>query len=295
MTMFYPRALTIRRHVATLLLGGLLLSGCQSNPYTSRLHKMARQAMLSYHLLPGVTFDLASWQRTETPGAVLHLYVESSGFVQQGGGQLSQDPTPHHPMAFYLAAVDPHPNVAYLARPCQYVLENPQQRRNCAPRYWSSHALDDVVMADLLRATDWLQHAAGATQIHLIGVGSGASAAAWLSAKRPAVTRFLSVDGIFTPQAAPPLELPPPSELPPSLSTMEAFNLLAQQLASVPQRHYITGLDHTLSSNHIQPFIITMGRHACAHVALHRYADLNQLLKHWPSLLTEPLHCADRS
>lgn len=47
---------------------------------------------------------------------------------------LSNSPTPKQPLALQLAERDAHPNVVYIARPCQYTSH--ALDLHCVPEYW---------------------------------------------------------------------------------------------------------------------------------------------------------------
>ncbi|MEG3639409.1 hypothetical protein [Magnetococcus sp. PR-3] len=269
-----------------LITGLMLLTGCSStNPYSDRLHLMAREASLHYKVHSGLEYDIATWRRIQNTGAPLHIYIEGSGHIWEAKGRLSQDPTPHHPKAFHLALADPHPNVVYLARPCQYVMDDPKHNRHCGPQLWSTHSLSDAVLADLNRAIHTLKREAQAKKIHLIGVGSGGNAAALLAGSRFDIASLRSVDGILD------HDLYHTSLKQPRWAASLNAKNMAKLLRKIPQTHHITGLDSRLPREMAAQFLKPMGRESCAQVALHQWNDLDTFLIKWPKLMAEAPPC----
>lgn len=66
-------------------------------------------------------FRLASWQKITNPKAPYKIYIEGDGAAFRADGSVSFDPTPRSTMLREIAFGDKHPNVVYLARPCQFV------------------------------------------------------------------------------------------------------------------------------------------------------------------------------
>lgn len=128
----------VRRLFAAALAG--LLAGCASQPGTVGNG-------LQPDILPGARFEAKTlagdglpvryWQpvgpMTEKQ---LVVYLEGDGRAWASRTIISADPTPVKPLAMWLARADGRPNVAYLARPCQY---GGAGQSPCSPRYWSSH------------------------------------------------------------------------------------------------------------------------------------------------------------
>ena len=105
-------------------LASLALAGCVTPGASGRLDtaaSLARTASMTPLSLPTGTFTLASFVRAEAPGQPLTVYLEGDGLAWASRTRPSTNPTPTDPVALKLAALDRSANVAYLARPCQYV------------------------------------------------------------------------------------------------------------------------------------------------------------------------------
>src|SRR5262245_4836743 len=98
-----------------------LLAGCASVEPRDDPQAIARGAGLARAEIDAPPFRLAAWSRVSEPGAPLRIYIEGDGRAWLTRQQRSDDPTPRNAIGLRLASADMSPNVAYLARPCQYV------------------------------------------------------------------------------------------------------------------------------------------------------------------------------
>ena len=122
----------------------------------------------------------------------LVVYLEGDGRAWASRTIISADPTPVKPLAMWLARADGRPNVAYLARPCQY---GGAGQSPCSPRYWSSHRFAPEVVARLSQALDALKTATGVTSFELIGYSGGGALAVLLAARRHDVAALQTIAG----------------------------------------------------------------------------------------------------
>jgi pimeloyl-ACP methyl ester carboxylesterase len=135
-------------------------------------------------------FKLTAYQHLNAPQApVIHVYIEGDGNSWKTRYQLSHNPTPRQPLALRLAIQDPHPNVIYLARPCQYTPHD--QDPLCHAKFWSSHRYAPEVIASV---NEVLDRYAG-KQFVLIGFSGGASVATLVAGQRQDVARLITVAG----------------------------------------------------------------------------------------------------
>ena len=90
----------------------LLLAGCAS---------FSAPESFRYREIDTEFFRLASWQKLTDVSKPLRVYIEGDGYAFNAHGRPSSNPTPRETDFRALAFGDPHANVVYLARPCQYV------------------------------------------------------------------------------------------------------------------------------------------------------------------------------
>ncbi len=135
-------------------------------------------------------FTLYAKLKPHAQGHSLHVYVEGDGRAWLNSRTVSPDPTPNDPVALRLATQDPSDNVAYLARPCQYIAS-----KACHYRYWTYARFAPEVVKSLNDAVDQLKNKTGAQRIDLIGFSGGGGLVLLMAAKRADVDRVISVAG----------------------------------------------------------------------------------------------------
>lgn len=96
----------------TLIICSLFLSACAT---------MQMPSSYTYREVKTPSFTLATWVKDTNPEAPVHFYIEGDGRAFTASGFPSKDPTPNSTLMRDLAADDTAPNVAYIARPCQFV------------------------------------------------------------------------------------------------------------------------------------------------------------------------------
>ena len=114
-------------------------------------------------------------------GRDLVVYIEGDG-ASRLDREVPADPTPQTPDAFLLATVDPTPSKLYLARPCQFLVQDELER--CSPEYWTTRRHAPEVIAALSAAIDRARAASGARRVVLHGKSGGGVAATLIAARR---------------------------------------------------------------------------------------------------------------
>lgn len=124
-------------------------------------------------------------------GSVLRIYIEGDGRAFVTRRRPSSDPTPRNPVGLHLALADPASNVAYLARPCQYV-----QGEVCQDDfYWTRGRYGPEVVSAMNRAITQLKAKAGAVYVDLVGYSGGGTIALLVAGERDDVVRVTTVAG----------------------------------------------------------------------------------------------------
>lgn len=158
----------------------------------------------------------------------------------------SADPTPVDPIALKLALAQPEGNVAYLARPCQYV---DAERSGCDPRYWKQARFAEDVVAASDQAIEMLKRSHQAQQITLVGFSGGATVAALVAARRTDVDRLVTVAGNLDPYA-----WTQSKGLAPLTGSLSPVDYL-EKLSSIAQWHFAGALDSVVPPSLTQGFI----------------------------------------
>lgn len=108
-------------------------------------------------------------------------------------------PTPKDPVALRLAARDPSPSVAYVARPCQYVMDT--RGRGCSAAYWANGRFAPEVIEAEAAAIRALMVRVGATKLRIVGYSGGATVALLLPRYGIQPTEIITVAGVLDPTA----------------------------------------------------------------------------------------------
>ena len=90
-------------------------------------------ASFAYREIHTPYFTLAAWVKDSGSLAPLHIYIEGDGRAYTANGYPSSNPTPKHSLMRQMAFADTAENVAYVARPCQFV-KDPV----CTPADWTT-------------------------------------------------------------------------------------------------------------------------------------------------------------
>lgn len=202
------------------------------------LFKAAQAEAWTSATVPAPPFSLFTMSKGAKPAAVLTVYIEGDGRAWLNRTTPSDDPTPERPVALRLAVADASTNVAYIARPCQFI--DDRARRACNPRYWTSHRYAPEVIEALSTAIDSAKTRSGSRQIELIGYSGGGAAAALIAARRTDVVRLTTVAANLDLAAwTRTLKVDPmPESLDPALE--------AGRTASIPQYHLAGRDDETV-------------------------------------------------
>jgi hypothetical protein len=228
--------------VPAVLLACALIAGCAGTAVQERRQaaaRVAQQAGWQGLEMDAGAFVLAAFVPPGLSRAgTLTVYIEGDGAAWVDAGTPSFDPTPRDPVALRLAIGDPRGQAVYLARPCQYV-EGPS-RRHCEAHYWTAGRFAPEVVAASGLAIDRLKARYGAARIELVGYSGGGAVAALLAARRPDVTRLITVAGNLDTQSwTTDLGLSP---LRGSLNPADEW----RALSAIPQRHYLGARDRIM-------------------------------------------------
>lgn len=271
-------------HLALLIASSVLLTACVSglpavDDRQSTADSVAVEAGLSSSVLPLSPFPIQSYARGQ--GDSVTIYIEGDGFAWVSRTRPSTNPTPINPLALRLAARDPAPAVAYLARPCQYV-SSPA----CERRYWGNARFSQAMITAMNEAVSAAKSNAGASQVHLVGFSGGGAVVALLAARRSDVASLRTVAGYLDHVAL--NEAIGVSQLSGSLDPMQ----IANSLQHLPQLH-MSGADDTVIPPWVaENFVEAQGDGACAAtLTLQNVQHNSGWVEAWPSLLDRSLSC----
>ncbi len=273
------------------MLTTLGIAGCAALPNpaarTALAGRLAQSAGMTKTTLQANGFALVAYQRMTSPGQPLQVYIEGDGLAWISRRQLSDDPTPTDPMALRLAILDPAANVAYLARPCQYLKVG--ERARCSRAHWSSHRFSEAVIAASDQAIDQLRDRAQAPGVGLIGYSGGGAVAALVAARRDDVISLRTVAGNLDHAAF--TRLHKVTALSGSLNPASYGPILAK----IPQRHFIGGKDTVIPGTITRAYARRLPSQRCYSVSTVANAShYDGWAEKWQGLLALPASCLPR-
>jgi len=238
---------------------------------------------LRYRVLNAGIFRLTAYVRISDPSQPLHIYIEGDGRAWLTRTEPSRDPTPRHMLGLQLAVADRGPNVAYLARPCQFTRADP----SCDVRYWTTRRYAPEVVTSLSDAISDLEAGARLQSVDLIGYSGGGALAVLLAARRHDVRSLrtiaanLDVEGVNA--------LHHVSSMPESLNPME----FVAAVRTIPQIHFNGSRDAVVPPVIAKRFAEATGGSCTVTQSIDGMTHDGDWARLWPQLLQQTPHCSE--
>lgn len=262
----------------------LLVGACTTISRDESARSLALTAHLTKKEIATAPFMLTSFERIQSPGGEVHLYIEGDGLAWVSRHTPSLDPTPKNPVSLKLAVQDASPNVIYLARPCQY--SKLTTAGACPQKYWTSHRFAPEVMASMNMALDEIKSRYGITGFHLTGFSGGANVAALLTEQRNDVLSLRTVAGNLDHVLL--HQIHGVSQIPNSLNAKNK----ARTISHIPQYHFIGEEDKVVLPAIARSFISASGQTHCIRSKIIPGVSHGKgWPDKWPALLKYPLDC----
>ena len=266
----------------------MLLPGCMSgpNPYLA-----AEQVAFSHNWQRDIVetdrFDLLAYHRLRKTNDALTIYIEGDGRAWRSRYSLSSDPTPKTPLVLQLAIQDQSANVVYLARPCQYVLEE-GHGRNCSSEYWSKARFDSEIVRSLDEAINLLKEQAGSSRIHLVGYSGGGALAVLIAAERDDIASLRTISGNLDHA-----EFTKHHKVSPMTASLNPIDF-AEAVSMIPQIHFSGKKDKTVPSSIAEIFMARLTEKNCAALVLVTGVSHSRGWQDvWPDLLKMTPPCSE--
>jgi len=251
----------------------LLLAACTDPRATA--DQIATRGGLVADDIQAAPFHLRVYRRP-SHASTLRVYIEGDGHAWTTVHTPSEDPTPWAPIALELAARDPSVDVAYLARPCQYVRGDSA----CDTAFWTDRRYGETVVHSLDLAVDTLKNAASARRLELVGYSGGGVVAALIAARRQDVTSLRTIAANLDTEA-----WTMSHDLTPLNGSLNPADT-ASALAGLPQIHFVGGDDTNVNASVVRSFVRRMGPSQCARIRIEPGLTHNgDWAARWPSLL----------
>jgi pimeloyl-ACP methyl ester carboxylesterase len=231
--------------------------------------------------IPANSFTLYSLQRISDPGKPVHIYIEGDGRAWISRTRKSSDPTPRSDLMRVLASRDRSENVAYLARPCQFIQSGP-----CDPAYWGRRRFAPEVIETMNLAVDRIKAESRAAEVFLTGYSGGGTVALLLAAQRNDIAGVTTIAGMLDHRAL--MEWHGVSALEGSLNPVDFAGLLRW----VPQRHFFGKMDRVVPRESASAYLTSLGETGCAVVADIPGTDhVKGWKERWPALEATKFPC----
>lgn len=136
-------------------------------------------------------YDIAMWQKITDAKSPVHIYIEGDGHAFDGHGRPTRDPTPRGTFVRDLAAADTSANVAYIARPCQFVM-SPE----CSVTDWTNGRFSPQIVSAM---ADVVRNISQSRPVILIGYSGGAMISGLIIEKNPDidVKKWITIAGVL--------------------------------------------------------------------------------------------------
>lgn len=273
----------------------LLLSGCahhlQMDPRTAA-DTLAFQANFEKLWIDTPEFSFLTYQKINDTLADLHIYIEGDGRSYLPGNRVSDDPTPHQPLALKLALLDPHANVVYLARPCQYLPIG--QNAACVPTVWTNLRFSEKIIHAMDQAVTQIKQGRKTRQLkskplHLIGFSGGACIAVLIAARRTDVASIRTVAGDLDHQRMTEYH----HTLPLDAACLNPKDSVSA-LCHLPQHHFTGAKDTVVPPFISEEFVLATQKinPRCVRRTVLKAATHHEGWEEaWPNLLQAPIDC----
>ncbi len=195
-------------------------------------------------------FVLTAYHKFSGSSDTLVVYIEGDGYAWASRTMPSDDPTPKHPLAFFLASEDQSPNVLYLARPGQFLASASPQVDQA---YWTSKRYSEEVIQSTNAAIDQVKLSSGAGKVSLVGYSGGAAVAVLVAARRNDVVALRTVAGNLAPEV-----FARKHHLSPLSGSLDPV-AVAQAVKGIPQRHFIGRRDTVVTKTVTEAFLDAEG------------------------------------
>ena len=137
-------------------------------------------------------YEIATWQKINNPkNKNIHIYIEGDGNAFNAYGYPTDDPTPRGTFVRNLVTKDNFENIVYMARPCQFVMND-----KCNEADWTMGRFSQKIVTAQGRA---IKQIAGNRKITLIGYSGGAMISGLIIEQNPKlkVDKWITVAGVL--------------------------------------------------------------------------------------------------
>lgn len=226
-----------------------VLSSCMNNVQNRIQYgqEIAITGQLKKQVLKTSHLPLVTYSRIADAKSPLHVYIEGDGFAWRNRYTISLNPTPKNPISLKIAAKDTHPNVLYIARPCQYLTDRFEQI--CDNKYWTDARFAQEVIDSTNDVISKFVQAYHIKDVHVAGYSGGAAVAVLVAAKRDDVTLIQTVAGNLNHKLLMDIH-----QVTPLANSLDAIDVAAK-VKDIEQFHFIGAKDDIVPPKVIMSFV----------------------------------------
>lgn len=136
------------------------------------------------------SYDIATYQHITNSRSPVHIYIEGDGHAFNAHGMATNNPTPRGTMMRDLTMRDTSANVAYIARPCQFIMSP-----TCTKSDWTDGRFSEKIIDSMAVA---IKDIAGTRPIILVGYSGGGLLAGLIINRHPEikVKKWITIAGV---------------------------------------------------------------------------------------------------
>ncbi len=233
-----------------------------------------------------ITFKIFTLQKITDPKKTLRVYIEGDGKSFVNRYTASRNPTPTSYFLIDLIKQDPHPNIIYIARPCQYLKD-----AKCERKYWTS----DKFSKEIFYAIGEVLANFSKYKIELVGYSGGGEIARYFAAILNNVVNLRTIAGSLDSSEFSKIHNLP--KLPKNFANRrigEDYDYFNLHLGRVPQIHFVGEKDSIVPKTVAQSYAIKLLRTNCVKIIEVKNATHSKNWdKNWKKLLEERPACIE--
>ena len=136
-------------------------------------------------------YSVATIQKITDKNAPVHIYIEGDGHAFNARGRATHNPTPRSRFMRRMAENDNSPNVAYIARPCQFVTDD-----KCTTTDWTNGRFSKAMVDSIASA---IKTIAKNRPVILVGYSGGAMISGLVIQNHPDidVKQWITIAGVL--------------------------------------------------------------------------------------------------
>ncbi|WP_257285412.1 alpha/beta fold hydrolase [Endozoicomonas sp. SESOKO1] len=257
-----------------------LVAGCASPPGIPEVSPGDLPHSLKVVVYDQTYWPVYTWSPEEAASRTLRIYIEGDGRAWLRSNRPSMDPTPANRLVHHLMLKDKSPDLAYIAQPCQYVMNV-----NCNREVWTFKRYSPKVLQVMNTVVNSLKATGQYEKLELVGYSGGGALALLIAAHRNDVTSVRTVAGNLFPEFL--NRHHGVSEMPAALNPL-AFSA---QLSSISQTHFYGTRDSVVPVQVSQHYLEAFEDTSCIKIERVSADHQSGWIEQWPLLLQRPLAC----